>query len=153
MGDAGGRILDEVFNDLPQFFRHDDPADAPAGHRPVLGEGVDEDDAIVGLHDIKEGSRAATTIIEMRVDLVGHDPETLAPRDVENGAQIIKRRGPAGRIGGRVDEDAAGFGPIALSSLLRSSFQAPPANSSSSGFAIAPETSSAAEMFGQEGVR
>ena len=38
-------------------MRHD-PADAPAGHRPVLGERVDEEDAVLRLHHVEEGRRA-----------------------------------------------------------------------------------------------
>ena len=87
-----------------------DPADAPAGHRPVLGEGVDEEDAVVRIGDVVEGRRRARPVIdEAAVDLVGDDPEAaLARARARIARSSSSRRGPAGRIGGRVDEDARG---------------------------------------------
>ncbi len=89
----------------------------------------------------------------MRVDLVGHDPETLAPRDVENGAQIIKRRGPTGRIGGRVDEDAARFRADRAFQFVEIELPGAAGKFQLQRLAIAPGDFEAAEMFGQEGVR
>src|ERR1700738_1526540 len=55
---ARGRILDHVLDHLTELGMRRDPADAPAGHRPVLGERVDEQNAILALHDVEKRRRA-----------------------------------------------------------------------------------------------
>ena len=100
-----------------------DPADAPAGHRPVLGEGVDEQDAVVRLHDVEEGRRAAAAIVEQRIDLVGDDPEIAlrrarsriacrvarsAVQPVGLDGELTKMRRGARRDRGRDPVDVAG---------------------------------------------
>src|SRR2546421_1053939 len=56
--DAGGRILDHVLDYLPERGMARDPANTPAGHRPVLGERIDEQDPGLWLHHIEERRRA-----------------------------------------------------------------------------------------------
>jgi hypothetical protein len=79
----------------------------PAGHRPVLREGIDEDDPVALLHDVEEGGRAPAGIVIERVDLVGHDPEVMPPGDGEQVFEVRARRRPAGRVRRRVDEEHA----------------------------------------------
>ena len=92
----------------PSVGRRADPADAPAGHRPVLGEGVDEEDAVVLLHRRRRRrARARAVEDEAAVDLVGDDPEAALAGKREDGAKLVLGRRPAGRVGRRVDEDRA----------------------------------------------
>ena len=112
-GDPGSRILDEVLDRRSERRRRLEPADAPAGHGPVLGEGLHEQDAVVRLHDVVEGRRAAVdrqglVVDEAGVDLVGDDPQAVPPRERENGTEVVEARGPAGRVGRRVDDKRAG---------------------------------------------
>ena len=84
------------------------PAHAPAGHRPVFRERVDEDDAVVRRHHVVERGRARSAAIpEARIGLVGDDPEAVLAREREQEFQIVMRRGPAGRIGRRHDDHRA----------------------------------------------
>ncbi len=108
LSDAGGRILDEIFEDLARLRRGDDPADTPAGHRPVLGERVGEENAVTLDHHVEEGRRTVTaTIIIERIDLVGEDPEAMTARKLEDRLQILMRRCPAGRVRRGIDEEGA----------------------------------------------
>ena len=101
---AGGRILDQILEQCGRARDGAQPADAPAGHRPVLGERVDEEDAVLRLHDVHEGRRAAAAEMEQRIDLVGDDPQAVPAAKIEDRLQRLAVGGPAGRVGRRVDE-------------------------------------------------
>ena len=101
---AGARILDEILDDLPVARGRRQPADAPAGHGPVLGHRVDVEDRLVRLRHVVEGGRALVLIEEARIDLVGDDPEPARARKVADGDQLIAGGGPAGRVAGRIQE-------------------------------------------------
>ena len=75
-----------------------DPADAPACHRPVLGEAVDEQDTIFARGDVEEGRRAAMAIVEQRIDLVGDDPKAPLTGEIEDRLKRLLVGGPAGRV-------------------------------------------------------
>ena len=98
--DARGRVLDEVLDGLAERRRGRKPADPPAGHRPVLGEGVDEENAVVRVGDVVERRRARAGIVEAVIDLVGDDEEaTLTRRN--RGSPEARRGLPSSRSGWR----------------------------------------------------
>ena len=53
-GGAGGVELDQLFEAVLLAFGVDDPAEAPAGHGPGLGEAVRHEDGVSGLGDFQE---------------------------------------------------------------------------------------------------
>ena len=96
---ARRRILNEIFDLLPERGMGCDPSHAPARHRPILGEGVDEEDAILGRHDIVEGWCARTVPVpEAGIGLVGDDPESMPAGDREQRREVVAARGPSGGI-------------------------------------------------------
>ena len=130
-----------------------DPADTPAGHRPVLGEAVDEQDAVLARRDVEEGRRTAMAVVEQRIDLVGDDPKALFAGEIEDRLQRLVIGGPAGRVGRRVDEQRLGPGVIAAAILSTSQDQPLPDWSSVTATGTAPATPAAAAKFGQAGDR
>ena len=86
------------------------PADAPAGHRPGLGEAVDREHAVAVLGDLQDRGRDVAVEIEPVVDLVGDDPDAGAAAEVEQRLQLLRARRPAGRVGRRRQEDGARAG-------------------------------------------
>ncbi len=103
--DTRCRILNEIFDHLPERRMRGDPAHAPAGHRPVLRERIDEENAIIRRHHIEEGWCARPLAIpEPRIDFVGDDPESCACAQARAAdVKFVVRRGPAGWIGRRDD--------------------------------------------------
>ena len=83
-GRAGGVDLDDALDRRAQRARRLQPADAPARHRPVLGEGVGEQQLLLVLADVEEGGRA-------RLARARHSRSAYRPR----------RRGSTGRACGR----------------------------------------------------
>ena len=105
-GDARAGILHQVLDRLAERGMALQPTQPPAGHRPVLGEGLDEQDAVLLVHDVVERGRQRVrpAVNEASVDFVGDDPEPVLAREVEDEAELLPRRRPARRVGGRVDE-------------------------------------------------
>ena len=107
-----------------------------------------------GVHHVEERGRARpVAIAEARVDLVGDDPEAVPAREREQRGEVLARRGPAGRIGRRDDEERArarrdrGGEPVEVErpAVIAEATSAPrPAR--------APAMPVAAAAFGQAGV-
>ena len=105
---AGRVVLDQVLEHLAERLRPDQPADAPAGHRPVLREGADDDQPLVRRADLQEGRRDVHAIDQAAVDLVGDDPQAALPGEVAHGDLVLPAHRPAGRVARRVDEEGLG---------------------------------------------
>ena len=91
-GRAAGVDLDDALDGRAQRARRLQPADAPARHRPVLGEGVGEQQLLLVLADVEEGGRArfaALAVVEARIDLVAEDPQAALAADVADGDQLL----------------------------------------------------------------
>ena len=88
----------------------DQPADAPARHRPGFRETVDHEQCVFVVGDLQERRRMRRAVIDERaVDFVTQDGDAARAREFEDGALFVARHGPAGRIVGARDEDR--FGP------------------------------------------
>ena len=91
----------------PSAGRMGQPADAPAGHRPRLGEAVQHQQRIVRPGQLEERRRDRPRVDQPGIDLVGHDPEAALAGEIEQRALLVGGHGPARRIARRVDEDRA----------------------------------------------
>ena len=107
-GHARGGELDQVLDHLAERRRRLEPADAEAGHRPVLRQRLDEQDLVVRRHHVVERGRAGAVVGDAAVDLVGDDPKPMPARDRQRRGDFLARRDEAGRVGGRVEENEAG---------------------------------------------
>ena len=121
---ADEQVLHQPLDAADVRLRHHHPADAPAGHREVLGEGVDDVDLVA---DLQRRDRAGA-VVQAVVDLVGDEadararaPARSAPRARSApawcrsgwpGSRPARRRGPAS---GR--RAAAGSGPRGRSAM------------------------------------
>ena len=91
-------ILHHATGCIEQGVGHNHPADAPAGHRPSLGEAVDDDGAPV----IAAGKRAGRFVAvgQAVVNLVGNQPAALFGADRGDGGKFAILDERAGRIAG-----------------------------------------------------
>ena len=96
------------FNKLGQFLRALQPADPPTGHRPVLGEGLNEQDEVAVFAQMLKARCEAVTVVEAAVDLIGDDPDAVLAREFKDAAQLIRGCRPAGRISRGIDADCTG---------------------------------------------
>ncbi|MDT4844101.1 hypothetical protein FQZ97_780440 [compost metagenome] len=108
---AGAAVLDQLADVAQHRRRHDDPAQAPSGHAPGLGEGIAADDPVLGRRDVQEGRRARRIEADALVDIVADDPDAQAPAVREDGFLRLARKRPARRVVGRVQQQRAGARP------------------------------------------
>ena len=111
MGDRRRRdvqVLRETFDRADHGWRHDQPADAPARHRKVFREAVD-DHGLVGV-----GKRCFFThaVGQPVIDFVGHQPDAVAPARGGNLGKACRLQHRAGWIG-RACNDEAGHAGLA----------------------------------------
>ncbi|OIQ74928.1 hypothetical protein GALL_434090 [mine drainage metagenome] len=78
--------------------RHDECADAHPGHRVRLGERVQREHAAVGVE--ARGRDVRDVVGERLVALVGEHPEVVAPREVDQALEQLRRHRGAQRVGG-----------------------------------------------------
>ncbi len=97
--------MPELLEGPGEALRVDQPPGSPPGHRPILREGVGDDQPVVLRADLQEGRREGPVIGEMRVDLVREDPQTTRPGEVAQRHHLVPRHDPAGGVRGRVDHD------------------------------------------------
>ena len=97
---ADVHVLLQALDDVDERIGYDDPADAPAGHRPVLREAVD--DERVGL--VVEDARRRLAVDDAVVDLVGDDGDVVAPTEAGDHRQRLVVVDRAGRVRGRGDD-------------------------------------------------
>ena len=107
----GGRVLDErrqavehaqrqVGHVARELGRADQPADAPAGHGVRLGQAGDGDGALG--HAGQGGRGHVLALVEQRgVDLVGDQPEVVAPAQLGHGLELGPGHHRPGRVVGR----------------------------------------------------
>ena len=107
-GDAGGGVLNQVLDRLAERGRGLEPADAEPGHRPVLGQRLDEQDLVVRRHRVVERGRAGALVDDSAINLVGDDPKPMPARDRQRRGDFLARGDEAGRVGGGVEENKAG---------------------------------------------
>ena len=82
-------VLRQALDRPHQRRRHDQPADAPAGHREILGEAVDDD----GVVAVRQRRLLGHAVGQAVIDLVGHEPHAVAPAG--RGDLGEARRAPA----------------------------------------------------------
>ena len=82
----------------------DQPAHAPARHRPRFGEAVDDEDVVVGLGD-RGKTRRRRVVDDRRVNFVRNDRDAALAREIQDRALLAFAHDPAGRIAGRGKED------------------------------------------------
>ena len=107
-GDARGVDLHQLGELVAERRRMGQPADAPAGHRPGLGEAVEHEQRIVGPACSRKDGATLRVVDQAGINLVGHDPEAALAGEIEQRALLVGGHHPASRIARRVDEDRAG---------------------------------------------
>ena len=83
---AGGVVFQKLAEIFCQRGGRDDPAEAPAGHPPGLGEAVGGDDAVLGVGEGQKRRRGHERAVSVGgseehplVDVVGEDPHAQTP--------------------------------------------------------------------------
>jgi len=101
-------VLRQSLNRPHQGLGHDHPADAPAGHRKILRERVDDD------RRIREGESRlrAMRIGETVVDLIGDEPQAARFAGACNRRQPLRLEHGSGRVGGARDQHARKLGDL-----------------------------------------
>ena len=82
-----------------------EPSDPKPGHRPVLRQGLDEQDLVVRRHHVVERGRAGAVVGQAAIDLVGDDPEPMRAGESERRREFLARGDEAGRIGRGIQEN------------------------------------------------
>ena len=85
---ADEEVLHQPLDAADVRFGHHHPADAPAGHREVLREGVDDVDLVGDL----EGRDGAAAVLDAVVDLVGDEGEVELGGALDERAELGARR-------------------------------------------------------------
>ena len=90
-------------------LRMHQPADAPAGHRPGLGEAVDHEHRVVRFGDGQERRRMRRAVIDQgAIDFVADDGDAALAREIQDAFLFVRRQHPAGGIAGRGEEHRLG---------------------------------------------
>src|SRR5262249_35973581 len=121
---ARGADLYQLGDLIAQRRGMGEPADAPAGHCPRLGEAVEHDQRIVWPGMLEERGREGPRVDQAGVDLGGHYPDTALFREIEDRALLVGGHRPAGGIARRVDEDRAGSSVDGVEQLLQVELEA-----------------------------
>ena len=88
--------------------RGHDPAEAPPGHGPGLGERVDRDDRVVGSGAAQGERRVRPAVAEPRVGVVDDEPDPVAPAVPDDRVQLLGPDGPSRGVAGAVEEHQPG---------------------------------------------
>ena len=99
---ADEQVLHQPLDTADVRLRHHHPADAPAGHREVLGEGVDDVDLVA---DLQRRDRAGA-VVQPVVDLVGDEADAELARPLDQRGELGARQHGAGRVGRARDQRA-----------------------------------------------
>ena len=105
---AGMRRLDDLGDRVARALRHHQPAQPPAGHHPGLGKAVRHHHPVVRLGHVQQRRRGVAAVVDQaRIHLVGDQPGAVLAAQRQDGRQLVVRRGPAGRVVRRVQDECA----------------------------------------------